>query len=224
MMPRPLHLGILKWSLLWSICKTDPHEESLFLSQLLLESCLGSKLVLSLDTSLHLIAKITRRVWTDGLMDTVLSLKGRLLSQEHYYPISLSAEGTVKVPTASRARDLGTGETDLGFVLIATRSWSQTSIDLNVGYTLSRVFRGQREGDQMFYGGAIRHPIGERWQLFTEVFAESDTNDFSDTVLMGRAGFQTQIASRLLYSAAAGTGLRRGSPDFTATTGFTFLF
>lgn len=52
-----------------------------------------------------------------------------------------SIQPTIKLPTASVSRDLGTGTTDLGLLLITSREFGAAELDLNVGATI-------RSGDQ----------------------------------------------------------------------------
>jgi hypothetical protein len=64
----------------------------------------------------------------------------------------------------------------------------------------------------------------EPLEVFVEVFAETDVGELGGTVVMVRGGHQFQLTENLFWGAGVGTGLRRGSPDVTATTGLTWLF
>jgi hypothetical protein len=85
----------------------------------------------------------------DGFLDTVLTVKGRWLEQERH-PVSLSLGAGGKLPTASDRKGLGSGHIDAEMLLMATRSWGQTALDANVGYTFSRPFAVRRESDLLF--------------------------------------------------------------------------
>jgi hypothetical protein len=159
----------------------------------------------------------------DGFLDTVLIFKGRVLDQADHQ-ISLSLTAGVKLPTASTAKGLGSGDVDAETMLVATRSWGPTSLDANLGYTFSRPFAVRRESDLIFYGLAGRHLLADSLELFGEVYAESPHDDWSATEVVLRGGFQMTLTDWLLWGVGLGTGLRRAGPDLTATTGITWAF
>jgi hypothetical protein len=164
-----------------------------------------------------------KRRRSDGFLDTVLAVKGRWLEQERH-GVTLSLAAGVKLPTASERKGLGSGDIDVEVMLLATRSWGRTSLDANAGYTWSRPFAVRREPDLIFYGLAGRHSLTPSLELFGEVFAESPIDDWDGTEVVLRGGFQYLLSESLLWGGGLGTGLRRGSPDLTVTTGLTWLF
>lgn len=159
----------------------------------------------------------------DGFLDTVLTLKGRWLEQERHH-VSVSLGAGVKLPTASDRKGLGSGDIDAEMLLMATRSWGQTALDANVGYIFSRPFAVRRESDLVFYGLAGRHLLSKSLELFGEVFAESPHDDWDESQVVVRAGFQLVWNESVLWGAGLGTGLRGNGPDLTTTTGVTWLF
>jgi hypothetical protein len=160
---------------------------------------------------------------SDGFMDTLLAVKAQWLEQERH-GLSLSLQAGAKLPTASERKGLGSGSVDADALVIATKNWERTSLDANVGYTFSRPFAVQRESDVLFYGFAARHTPTDPLELFGEIFAESPIKDWNGTELLLRAGFQLGVTKTLSWGLAAGTGLRSGSPDLTATTGLTWAY
>jgi hypothetical protein len=75
-----------------------------------------------------------------GIGDIMLGLKYRLLDDA---PIlsDFAILPSVKFPSASASRGLGSGTTDVGFLLISSRSVGPAAVDINVGAT--RHFGGE---------------------------------------------------------------------------------
>jgi hypothetical protein len=159
----------------------------------------------------------------DGFLDTTLAVKARFLHL-HQHELSLAVAGGVKLPTASQEKGLGSGHVDLDLLLIATRTWTKNSLDANFGFTFTRSFAGQGDSHVFLYGVAWRHRLTDSLELFSEIYAESPHDDWDETLLLVRGGWQLAFTENILWGTGLGTGLRRGNPDLTATTGITWTF
>ncbi len=70
----------------------------------------------------------------NGLIDLAFALKLRLLENAPLLA-NLSVQPSLKLPTGATAGGIGTGTTDVGVLLISSRSLGRFSLDLNAGET-----------------------------------------------------------------------------------------
>jgi hypothetical protein len=159
----------------------------------------------------------------NGFLDTTLAFKARWLNQEPQ-GFAMSIAGGIKLPTASENKGLGSGHVDLDLLLIATRTWTKNSLDANFGFTFTKTFARQGDSHFFLYGMAWRHRVSDSLELFSEIYAESPHDDWDETLLLLRGGWQLAFTENILWGTGLGTGLRRGNPDLTATTGITWTF
>ncbi len=158
----------------------------------------------------------------DGVTDLTLSTKWRLW-QRSDDELKLSARLDLKLPTASQRRGLGSGNSDASAVLIATRCWSETCLDWNVGYAAIDAPRGVSGDDSWFFSQAVRHDLKERWALIGEAYAAVPSNGASATVFFS-GGAQLKIHENLLFSGLIGSATGRSAPHFTGYLGFSCVF
>jgi len=117
-----------------------------------------------------------------GATDLGFALKQRLLDDA---PIvsDLSVQGTLKLATG--ATGVGTGTTDLSLLLISSRKFGVSEVDLNAGYTRRSGNRSTAPVDATFltasFGTRIQGPFG----------AVAETFSYPGTA--GPAGTSTQI-------------------------------
>lgn len=160
----------------------------------------------------------------DGLTDFELSPKLRIWQQdEERFRISMRLD--LKAPTAPRSKGLGSGETDLGAVLIATHRFGRTEADVNAGYTFTGLSRGRWRDDEWFVGAAARHELGARWTLLGEAHAlipPGGSTHFATVNFNG--GAQFKLRENLLVSALIGSAAGPASPKLTSYLGFTWEF
>ncbi len=159
-----------------------------------------------------------------GLLDTIIALKALLIDQGEL-PFSLTIEGLVSLPTASESRGLGDGSVDAGVNLAATREWERIALDLNAGYLFAEHFRGPRDdGDEWFFGTAVRHATTDTVETFLETFAEVTVGSTSDTIVTARAGANWEFRENLFAGGGIGPSFGSDSPDFVVTAGMMFVF
>ena len=159
----------------------------------------------------------------DGVSDVLLSTKWRLWESKAGF--QLSARVDVKLPAASEQGGLGTGDTDLGGVVVATRCWGRTCLDWNAGYVVAGLSRGVSADDTWFFGQAVRIDLGSRWTLLAEIFGLVPAGDLAPaSEVRFNGGPQFAVHENLLVSALIGSAAGRGSPDLTSYLGLTWTF
>jgi Putative MetA-pathway of phenol degradation len=160
----------------------------------------------------------------EGITDLALATKWRLLNSEDKN-LKLSARFDLKVPTASADRSLGTGKTDVGSVLIATRCWGSTCLDSNVGYSANDLSRSVFNDDHWFLGQAVRQELSQRWTLIGETYALLPHSGEGGSVNVHlRAGAQLTIRENFVVSALIGSAAGDDSPDLTSYLGLTLMY
>ena len=166
-------------------------------------------------------AGATKRI--DGVLDTSVGTKWKWFDQTNHW-CSLSTRLDVKIPTASDGKGLGTGKTDVGGLLIATKTVGATSFDFNLGYTFFDAWGTGLGDDELFVGQTVRHALNERWTLVGEVFGRVPFDGGHDATANFNGGVQYFLKPNLALEAAALTAVGRNSPDLTIYLGVTWVF
>jgi hypothetical protein len=158
------------------------------------------------------------------ITDLTLATKWRLWQTEDEN-FKLSGRLDVKLPTASESRGFGTGQTDIGGILVATRCWGRTCFDWNVGYTASGASRSMFGNDHWFLGQAVRGELAKRWTLIGETYAllPQGKEGIASTFHFS-GGAQFNLCENVLFSALFGSAAGRSSPDLTGYLGLTYAF
>jgi hypothetical protein len=107
--------------------------------------------------------------------DLLLGVKWRMVEHKRIVA-DLAVFPSLKLPTGSTDSDAGTGTTDLGALLISSRSLGPVSLDLNVAYT-------HRVGDDTFaphnaglWAAAFGGPAGGQFGWVAELFGFPPTS------------------------------------------------
>jgi hypothetical protein len=158
----------------------------------------------------------------DGLGDTEIKLKYRLLGEKIWMP-AFAVAGIVKIPTASDSKGLGSGKTDFGINAIFSKELSKRFVvHLNLGYT----FIGEHGADnEMNYSGAAQFVVSDKWSLVGEIFGVNNLNGHKrDDQISGLIGTSYFITEKIIWDAGIEIGMNKAAPDYRLTTGLTFLF
>jgi hypothetical protein len=156
-----------------------------------------------------------------GVSDVYLGAKWRFLEDEPR-ALALALAPTLKLPTADESLGLGTGGTDFDLMLIATKGFGRTFLDLNVGYTTAEDSDDGTSSSRWHYGVALRREVTARLWAVGEVFAATP-DEAGPTTVGTSIGVQREVSSGLVLDAAIGAGLHDG-PDVTVTVGLTWVF
>lgn len=172
------------------------------------------------------IFKRTRQDNPDGLGDLSLKAKLRFLKGREATPVSIAGQLIIKFPSGDKGRDLGTGEADVGFQLIASEEFSLITMHLNLGYTFIGNPPKQELRDILNYSLAFEYDaIPNSLKLVGELTGHRQIDPrISGDPLNLLAGIVHKIGKGITVDAAAAVGLTSASPDYTINAGMTYNF
>ncbi len=158
----------------------------------------------------------------NGFGDTALKMKYRLVDQKGWIPF-VAISGTLKIPTASESKGLGSGKTDFNLNTIFTWNLSKRlQLYANLGYTFVEEHGANNE---LNYSVAGQFTLSGKWALVGEISGLNNFNDHKkDDPFSGLFGIQHLINDNLVWDAGVEIGMNRAAPHFRVTTGLTFFF
>jgi hypothetical protein len=111
---------------------------------------------------------------TSGVTDLTIAPKVPLL---HGAPVlaNFSVQPSLKLPTGSLARGTGTGTTDVGLLLISSRTLGRVSVDLNAGITRRSGDGSNAPRTATFLTFSSGYDLGHSWGWVLEVFGYPGT-------------------------------------------------
>jgi len=163
-----------------------------------------------------------------GVGDLVLEAKALLPFRP--FDLDLALVPSLKIPTASESRGLGTGKVDVGLVFVMSKKFTDTrQLDFNVGYTTVGSVSDVNLQDQWFFGlaGATSIPglAEERLQFVAEVFGTTAEEEGGPGDIQGHMGVRYLALESLILDAAIGRSFTAHPPvEFFATVGLTWTF
>jgi Putative MetA-pathway of phenol degradation len=163
-----------------------------------------------------------------GVGDLVLGAKALLPFRP--LDLDLALVPSLKIPTASESRGLGTGKVDAGLIFVMSKKFTETrELDFNVGYTTVGKDSDVQLQDQLFIGlaGATSIPglAEERLQFVAEVFGTTAEEDGGPGDIQGHMGVRYLVMESLILDAAIGRSFTAHPPvEFFATVGLTWTF
>ena len=135
-----------------------------------------------------------------------------------------AVRGTVKLPTASASKGIGSGKADYGALFLASRDLSQ-SLHLDVNAGLAALGQPACTGfdRQIFLSASTTMPIGRgKWQ-YTNELAYQAAAAGSDSQLTMMHGISYSVQPWDVWDAAINFGLNRGAPKYQVLFGRTFF-
>jgi hypothetical protein len=160
----------------------------------------------------------------DDLTDLTVAPKFRLW-QGLEDKLKFSARMDLKLPTASERHSLGTGDSDVGLVGIATYKLGKTSFDSNIGYYAIDIPRVDFDNDRWFIGEAARHELNKEWTILAEAYGLLPNNRASGFAnWYFSVGSQWSVRQNIVLTALMGSALGHKSPDLTSTLELTLTF
>lgn len=159
---------------------------------------------------------------TKGIGDSRLGIQLDVADESKFSP-SFAVSYFAKLPTASVAKDLGTGKVDHAFSLLFSKKVGKFDIDLNSGLLINskQGEKGFVMGGQFAFG--VSRDLTEKVNLQAEIFGESKDAD-EPQGLFGSAIVSYRVNHKLSLNASVIVGLTRNSPRIGATVGFTYAF
>lgn len=160
---------------------------------------------------------------SDGVVDTLLTTKWKWTDQSRL-GVTLSSRLTLKIPSAAPERALGTGKSDVGALMIATKSFGNTALDFNVGYTFLDAWGTGIGDDELFLAQDVRHRINDHWVLMAEVFGRIPVETKGGSTVSFNEGLQYFLNPNLDLETAVLTTIGGGDPTVSVYLGITCLF
>ena len=160
----------------------------------------------------------------DALTDLTIAPKFRLW-EGFNDKLKLSARADLKLPIASERDGLGTGDTDVGLVGIATYKLGKTSFDTNLGYYVINVSRADFNNDRWFIGEAVRHEVNKEWTVVAEAYGllpNTQAGGYATWYFSG--GPQWSVRENIVVTSLIGSAAGHKSPDLTGTFEVTLTF
>jgi hypothetical protein len=158
----------------------------------------------------------------NGLGDTEVKVKYHLIDQKGWIP-HFAASGTLKIPTASESKGLGSGKTDFNINTIFTWDLSKRwQLFSNLGYT----FIGEHHVENEFnYSVAAQFALTEKWALVGEIFGVNNFNGHKrDDTISSLVGTQYELGDNFVLDAGVEIGMNKAAPDYRLTAGLTIFF
>jgi hypothetical protein len=156
--------------------------------------------------------------------DLTLGAKWKVFAAERAWADQALAF-TVKLPTASDDRGMGSGQTDFDLAWIVSKALTANwGAHLNLGHTWTGDRTTDRQDDVLHYGLALDYQVTTRLQLVAEIFADTPLTAEQETAVTVNGGTRWLVADNLVVDAAVGGGVRRAAADVVATVGLTWAF
>src|SRR4030067_2089450 len=167
----------------------------------------------------------------DTVGDMVVKSRLLFLKGREGNPISLTIHPFFKVPTPESDEDvlksgLSTGETDFGFVFIATREMSPLlSAHMNLGYTFINKPDWGKDYENVFsFKVAVEYSADDEIEIVGEVNSETNKDPQDHDLFSILLGARYTMMEGVLLDAGFSAGISDASPDSTATVGLTMDF
>lgn len=178
----------------------------------------------------------------DTIGDMIVKSRLLFLKGREGNPISLTIQPFFKVPTPENDSDVlksgggggvdnegsgfSTGETDFGFVFIATREMSPLlSAHMNLGYTFINKPSWGKDYENVFsFKVAVEYSADDEIEIVGEVNSETNKDPQDPDLFSILLGARYRMMEGVLLDAGFSAGISDASPDSTATVGLTMDF
>ena len=158
---------------------------------------------------------------TTGFGDTTLGAQWCYLKNGPL-GLDLAIQATAKLPTASSAKGLGSGQSDTLLMLLFSRDFGPYHVDVNAIETWLGVPAEAGGGHERQPAGTVcvSRTLNKRWSLTGEVYTIGATSQNPRIVSnLWAAGYK--VSSRLVLDAGADVGLSHGAQKISFFAGFT---
>jgi hypothetical protein len=161
-----------------------------------------------------------------GVGDVTLRARLRFVKAREANPLSLSGQLVIKLPSASEGKGLGTGESDVGFVALASKRFDPLAVHLNLGYLIVGDPPGVNFKNEVIYAlGFEFYTAIQGLGLYAELGGHTnrDSNAPSDPLAVSFGLTQT-IGRRTILDGGLAVGLTSDSPSYAAKIGASYRF
>lgn len=156
-------------------------------------------------------ARPVTRVRRSGLGDAVVGASVQLV-EPRQHRIALAVTGSAKLPTASAARGLGTGKSDVAIAVEAARSGKITPF-VALGYTAVGQPSGYRLENVTTARGGMALRLGQASEISVAYHHASRVSHGTESREEVAAGLDTPLSPRLSLGLQGSAGLSRGAPQ-----------
>lgn len=157
---------------------------------------------------------------TTGVGDTQLGLQGVVVHETPDHP-ALAFAYYIKLPSASVAKNLGTGRVDHSFITLVSKKVSKTTIDFNAIYLLAGRQNESGHASSGQAALAFSRSVSEKFGVQGEVSGLS-RNDMQSGEVFALAAGTYQSNRRAVFDAGMRFGLNAAAPRFGVFAGVTF--
>lgn len=166
----------------------------------------------------------------ENIGDMVLKSRLLFLKGREGNPISLTLQPFFKISTPEDEKEVlqsgfSTGETDFGFLLIATREIAPLLAHMNLGYVFINKPSFGRDYENVFtFKVAVEYMPGKVLEVVGELTGETNKDPRGDDLFSILLGARYRISEDILLDVGFSVGISDSSPDSTATMGLTMDF
>jgi hypothetical protein len=186
---------------------------------LALRFAISRRFLLEADNDNVISQTTTDGIRMSGIGDTELGVQGVAVHQTPSHP-ALAFAYFIKLPTASVAKNLGTGRVDHTFITLLSKKVGQLTIDFNALYVLAG--RQNKNGYASSGQGAlaVSRNLNKRFGVQGEISGQS-RNDEQRGVVFVLAAVTYQLNRRAVFDAGARAGLTPDAPHYGIFAGVT---
>lgn len=153
------------------------------------------------------------------MSDLVVGLKWNPFPAEQWWA-GHAVAASVKIPTANKDEDLGSGRADYDLMYIVAKT---ITVQILADLSTSHTWVGG-DDDVLHYGLAVRWQATNRIEWVAEIVADTVLASANDTAVSLNGGARWIVDDTLILDAAAGGGLNKHVPGWTGTIGLTWVF
>lgn len=165
------------------------------------------------------------RVNTVG--DVIIKSRLLFLRGREGNPISLTVQPFFKLPTPGKKQtvstDPNTGETDFGFLIIATREMAPMTAHLNIGYLFINRPPSETEYNKniLIFKVAMEYKAVNNLQLMWELTGATNKSPYQSDLITVLLGVRRSLRKDFSVDAGYSFGISDSVPDSVATVGLT---
>lgn len=186
---------------------------------LALRFAVNRRVLLELDTDSPYSQKDLSGARNTGAGDTQLGVQAVLQPEKAARP-GIAVAYYLKLPTASSAKNLGTGRVDNSFIGLVSKKFGQTTVDFNAIYLLA----GRTTENGFASSGqaalAASRNLTKRFGVQGEI-SGSSRNDAQAGAMFGLGVVTYQINRRLVFDSGLRVGLTSNAPRVGVVAGVT---
>jgi len=151
--------------------------------------------------------------------DTQLGLQGVVIHQTPDRP-ALAFAYYIKLPSASVAKNLGTGRVDHSFIALVSKKISKTTVDFNAIYLLAGRQNECGHASSGQAALALSRNVSEKFGVQGELSGQS-RNDMQAGEVFALGAATYQVNRRAVFDAGMRAGLNAAAPRFGVFAGVT---